>query len=195
MRNFSLLVFPFVTFFLSMTLQVHAADGKEKVKDNEKKESVKTFSEAEHQKILKDEIEKMVKKISGSNMAEFAKELLGREEALEVKDLELKKREGELKVNMSDFEKKVKEFQEMQKKFISCIDDQNQKENKRVSQMVEVIQGMRPQSASDLLSVQDTEIAVKILAQLDPLKVSKIFNLMDKEISAKLQKQFMTMKK
>ncbi len=112
-----------------------------------------------------------------------------------MKDLELKKREGELKVNMSDFEKKVKEFQEMQKKFISCIDDQNQKENKRVSQMVEVIQGMRPQSASDLLSVQDTEIAVKILAQLDPLKVSKIFNLMDKEISAKLQKQFMTMKK
>ncbi len=82
MRNFSLLVFPFVTLFLSMTLQVHAADGKEKVKDNEKKESVKTFSEAEHQKILKDEIEKMVKKISGSNMAEFAKELLGREEAL-----------------------------------------------------------------------------------------------------------------
>ena len=61
--------------------------------------------------------------------------------------------------------------------------------------VVEVISGMRPQNAADLLSVQESDLAVKILGQLDPAKVSKIFNLMDKEISAKLQKQFMTMKK
>ena len=61
--------------------------------------------------------------------------------------------------------------------------------------MVDVISGMRPQSAADVLSVQDVDISVKILGDLPPEKVSKIFNSMDKEISARLQKQFMSMKK
>jgi flagellar motility protein MotE (MotC chaperone) len=61
--------------------------------------------------------------------------------------------------------------------------------------MVDVVSGMRPQNAADILSVQDVEIAVKILGKLEPTKVSKIFNSMDKEISARLQKQYMNMKK
>ena len=128
-------------------------------------------------------------------MVDFSKELLQKEEAIKVKELEVKKQEDQLKMNMADFEKRVKDFQVEQKRFIGCIDGQDEKADKRVSQMVEVISGMRPQNAADLLSVQESDLAVKILGQLDPAKVSKIFNLMDKEISAKLQKQFMTMKK
>jgi flagellar motility protein MotE (MotC chaperone) len=61
--------------------------------------------------------------------------------------------------------------------------------------MVEVISGMKPQSAADVLAVQDPDLSVRILGQLEAQKASKIFNLMDKEVSARLQKQFLQMKK
>ena len=61
--------------------------------------------------------------------------------------------------------------------------------------MVEVISNMRPQAAAQLLSVQENDIALKILGALDSVKVSKIFNLMTKEISSRLQKQYINMKR
>ena len=61
--------------------------------------------------------------------------------------------------------------------------------------MVEIISGMKPVMAGNVLSVQDSDIAVKILSELPAMKISKIFNSMDKEISARLQKQYMNMKK
>ena len=54
---------------------------------------------------------------------------------------------------------------------------------------------LRPQKAAEILSVQDSSIAVQILQKIDPKKASKIFNFMDKDISAKLQKQYLLMKK
>ena len=61
--------------------------------------------------------------------------------------------------------------------------------------MVEVISGMKPQNAADVLAIQDPELSVRILSLLESQKTSKIFNLMDKEVSARLQKQFLQMKK
>ncbi len=187
----------FIGLLGSISYQVISADAKAAAKGTSKDEKAKTktFTEEELKKAVQDELDKTLKKVSGSNMAEFSKELLQKEEALKVKELEIKKQEEAFKANIDEFEKRVKEFQTQQKKFLGCVDEQDQKADKRVSQMVEVISGMRPQNAADLLSVQDVDLAVKILGLLDPAKVSKIFNLMDKEISAKLQKQFMTMKK
>jgi flagellar motility protein MotE (MotC chaperone) len=109
--------------------------------------------------------------------------------------LGLQKEQEQLKMNMNDFQKKVIEFEESQKKFLGCIDSQNEKAEKRVSQMVEVVSLMKPQNAADVLSVQDPDLSVRIMGQLEPQKASKIFNLMDKEVSARLQKQFLQMKK
>lgn len=192
MKGKNYLIYSLVGVLLaSLSYAVVSADNKEPVKSAKGK----TYTEEEFKKALDAEVEKTIKKVSGNNMADFSKELLQREESIKMKELEVKKQEDQLKMNMGDFEKRVKEFQDTQKKFLGCVDEQDQKANKRVEQMVEVISGMRPQSAADLLSVQEADIAVKILGQLDPVKVSKIFNLMDKEISAKLQKLFMTMKK
>jgi flagellar motility protein MotE (MotC chaperone) len=54
---------------------------------------------------------------------------------------------------------------------------------------------MKPQKAAELLSVQDSDISVKILELIKPERASKIFNLMDKEVSARLQKQYLNMAK
>ncbi|MCK6596012.1 MAG: hypothetical protein L6Q33_12500 [Bacteriovoracaceae bacterium] len=191
MRTKNAFIYTLVTLMLgSLSYAVISADSKDV-----KAPKAKTYTEEEFKKALQEEVDKTIKKVSGNHMVDFSKELLQKEEAIKVKELEVKKQEDQLKMNMSDFEKRVKEFQVEQKRFIGCVDGQDEKADKRVTQMVEVISGMRPQNAADLLSVQESDLAVKILGQLDPAKVSKIFNLMDKEISAKLQKQFMTMKK
>lgn len=155
----------------------------------------KTFTDEEFKKAVREEAEKLMKKAGSGNLVDFSRELLEKEEALKVKEQDIKKQDEQLKMNMADFQKKVVEFQESQKKFLTCVDGQNEKIEKRVSQMVEVISGMKPQSAADVLAIQDPDLSVRILSLLDAQKTSKIFNLMDKEVSARLQKQFLQMKK
>lgn len=155
----------------------------------------KTYSEEEFKSQLSIELEKLLKKVGQAHLVDFSKELLEKEEGLKSKELILKKQEEELAASRDDFKRKVIEFQETQKKFLGCIDEQGQKENKRVSQMVEIISGMKPQSAAEVLAVQDPDLSVRILGELESSKASKIFNLMNKEVSARLQKQFMQMKK
>ncbi len=155
----------------------------------------RNYSEEEFKKAVLVEVEKTMKRAGSANLIEFSKELMDKEEQLKVKELEIQKGQDQLKLNQVDFQKKVVEFQDSQKKFLGCVDAQNEKAEKRVGQMVEVISGMKPQNAADVLAVQDPDLSVRILAQLDTSKASKIFNLMDKEVSARLQKQFLLMKK
>jgi flagellar motility protein MotE (MotC chaperone) len=155
----------------------------------------RNYSEEEFKKAVLLEVEKTMKRVGSGNLIEFSKELMDKEEQLKVKELEIQKGQDQLKLNQVDFQKKVVEFQDSQKKFLGCVDAQNEKAEKRVGQMVEVISGMKPQNAAEVLSVQDPDLSVRILAQLDTSKASKIFNLMDKEVSARLQKQFLLMKK
>lgn len=153
------------------------------------------FTKEEFRKAVMDEMTKRMKKIGRSKMTEFSNQLLKKEEEVERLELEIQKREQSLKINEKSFLKRVQSFNKRQEKFISCLDDVDNRENKRIEHMVDVVSGMRPQNAADVLSVQESTLSVQILGKLDATKVSKIFNLMDKEVSARLQKQYMTMKR
>ena len=126
-------------------------------------------------------------------MTEFSKSLLEKEKKLEIerKDLELKK--IELTKLEKEVLKKVEEISKRQSKIIGCLDKNQKKRENRVDHLVQVVSGMKPQTAADMLAVQDSILTVEIISKLDPTKVSKIFNLMDKEISARLQKEYLNM--
>lgn len=167
-------------------------------KTPEKKDGMaakKNYTEEEFKQKVQDEVKSMMKKTGSGHLVDFSKDLLEKEDQIKMKELELKKQEEELKLSRADFQKKVVEFEETQKKFLGCVDGQKEKTDKRVSQMVEIISSMKPQNAADVLSIQDPELSVRILGQIDSQKASKIFNLMTKEVSAKLQKQYVEMKK
>ncbi|MEA9356810.1 hypothetical protein SHI21_11365 [Bacteriovorax sp. PP10] len=153
------------------------------------------YTEEEFKAAVMEEATKLMKKAGSANLVDFSKELLEKEEAIKNKELTVKKEQEELDMNKADFKKKLVEFQDSQKKFLGCVDEKSAKADKRVSQMVDVISGMKPQNAADVLTVQDPDLSVRILSELDSAKASKIFNLMDKEVSARLQKQFLQMKK
>lgn len=158
-------------------------------------EAKRNYTEKEFLAAVEKETNNRLEKFNNQNLVELTREIVKKERSIELQEQKLKEREAELIAIEKDLNKRIKGFQEQQNKVIGCLDDNDKNQKARVNHMVEVVSGMRPATAADVLSVQDVDIAVSILGKLEAVKVSKIFNSMDKEISARLQKQFMKMKK
>jgi flagellar motility protein MotE (MotC chaperone) len=184
----------FKMFFIMIIVAIASLSAYSAAK-TEKPAAKRVYTEEEFKASVLEEAAKLMKKAGSAHLIDFSKELLEKEEAIKVKELTVKKHQEQLEMNMGDFKKKLVEFQDSQKKFLGCVEEKDAKLNKRVTQMVDVISGMKPQTAADLLAIQEPDLSVQILAELDSAKVSKIFNLMNKEVSARLQKQFLQMKK
>ena len=144
---------------------------------------------------MNEEVKKKVDSIKNKSVSDLTKELLDKEEKLKLQELELQKTQDSLKVSEADITKRYTELADKQKNFIGCVEKNEEEGKARIGQLVDMVSNMKPQKAAEVLSVQDSEIAVKILQMIDAKKASKIFNFMDKEISAKLQKQYLLMKK
>lgn len=155
----------------------------------------KVYTKKDFIKKVSEEVSLQVDKIKKSSVTDLTKELVKKNEELALKELELKKREDALLAAEKELANKYIEVDKKQKQIIGCLDRNAEEEKQRVSQVVDMISNMRPQKAAEILSVQDSIIAVQILQKIDPKKASKIFNFMDKDISAKLQKQYLQMKK
>lgn len=179
-----------LTFILTCSLNALA-------KTEAKKEVTgkKEYTEEEFKTAVLEEATKLMKKAGSAHLVDFSKELMEKEDAIKMKEMGIKKKEEELKMNQEDFKKKLVEFQDEQNKFLGCVEEKKQKSEARLGHMVEIISGMKPQTAADVLTVQEADLAVRILGELESAKASKIFNLMNKEVSARLQKQFLQMKK
>ena len=157
--------------------------------------AAKTYTEEEFIKQLNEEVKKRVDSIKNQSVSELTRELLDKEEKLKLRELELQKLQDSLKVSETDIAKRYSDLSQKQKNFIGCVEKNEDEGKARIGQLVEMVSNMKPQKAAEVLSVQDSEIAVKILQMIDAKKASKIFNVMDKEVSAKLQKQYLLMKK
>lgn len=157
--------------------------------------SKKTYSEEEYIKKVNEEVKKKVDSIKNKSVSDLTKELLDKEEKLKLRELDLVKQQDAIKASEAQLAKKYSEFESRQKDFLGCLNKNEDESKARIGQVVDMVSNMKPQKAAEVLSVQDSEIAVKILQTIDPKKASKIFNFMDKEVSAKLQKQYLQMKK
>jgi flagellar motility protein MotE (MotC chaperone) len=155
----------------------------------------KKYTEEEFVKAVAEQVKKQIENIKNKSVTELTKELVTKEESIKLKELELQKKEDQIKVNATELENKIKKFHNEQKDLLGCLQKNDNDQQTRVNQQVEVISNMQPAKAAQLLSVQEADISVRILQLLDPKKASKIFNLMDKEVSARLQKQYMNMKR
>lgn len=157
-------------------------------------EDKKIFTQKEFEEKVAAEVAERLQKVQVTNLSRYSQDLLKKESDLIKRESRLKLRENQLVMNEKTFASSVKKFEDNQQNFLGCIDANEKKVNERVTRMVNVISGMKPLKAAEILSVQDSQLAVKILGIIDPIKASKIFNLMDKEISARLQKQYLLMK-
>ena len=177
MKNLILLLVMIVFF------KAHAADDK------------KVYTQAEFDEKIEKLLDKKISRIKKSSIATLTKEILLREKKIEKKEQSFTVREEQIKISEGTLSRKILELEKRQGKIIGCIDNNRNGLARRIKQMVSVISNMKPIKAAEVLSVQDSLISVKILAQIDPKRASKIFNLMDKEVSARLQKQYLNMQK
>lgn len=161
--------------------------------------SAKEYSDKEIDKLVNSKVEERlgteIKRIKKHSVAELTNAVIKREKELESERQDFEADKLKLINSTKEFEQKILDFDLRQNKFIACIAEDNAMKEKRIKKMVEVIAGMKPQKAAELISVQDQGIAVMILSKLDTTKSSKIFNLLDKEKSAELQKIYLNMKK
>ncbi len=155
-------------------------------------EGKKSKEEIINEKVKK-EVDRQIDLIKKKSIAKLTKELMDKERELESQRKEIEKEREQLKISEQSLLKKMEEFELRKKKVIGCIDDNKKGQSMRVRQLVDVISNMKPQKAADLLSVQESQISIKILEKIEAQKASKIFNLMDKEVSARLQKQYLNM--
>lgn len=148
------------------------------------------FEERVHQGVLE-----KIEKIKSQSVAELTKELLEKEKKLNAKEKELVKKEDQLNILAKEIEEKIQSFDQKKQAILGCIDRNQEEMKQRVLGQVEIISNMKPEKAAQLLTVQDSDIAVRILQSIEPKRASRIFNFMDKEVSARLQKQYLNMKK
>ena len=160
-----------------------------------KEEEKMTMSKKEFEKKIDEKVNIILNKISSKKIADFSKSLLEKEKEINnaLKKIEFRKKE--LEINEKKFTERVRSFNQKQNKIIGCLDNNSKQRDSRVGHLVNIISGMKPQVAAEMLSVQESKLSVEIISKLDPVKVSKIFNLMDKEISARLQKEYLNMQK
>lgn len=154
----------------------------------------KTYTKEEFDKKVQEKVNEVVEKLKKKSITQLTKEILEKEQKLQSLEKEIESKEEQLKVGEETLSKRIIEFENDKKKFLGCIENNEKNESMRITQLVEMISGMKPVKAAEVLSVQESEISVKIIEKIDPVKASKIFNVMDKEVSARLQKQYLNMK-
>lgn len=176
-----------VLIFLFLIFHAETVLSQNENTDNEK------ISDEKIDALVEERLNKILKKISTAKISEFSKSLLAKEKQLEIEAQQVEIRKLEITKMEKEVLKKVDEISKRQRKIIGCIDKNQKKRENRIDHLVQVVSGMKPQIAADMLAVQDSTLTVEIISKLDPTKVSKIFNLMDKEISARLQKEYLNM--
>lgn len=157
-------------------------------------EDKKLYTQKEFDEKLKKLVEQSVDKVKKKSISQLTKDILEKERKLQEKEKLIQQREEQLKISEETLSKSILEFEKDKKKILGCIDNNQNNEIRRITQLVKMISNMKPVKAAELLSVQESEISVKIIEKIDPAKASKIFNMMDKEVSARLQKQYLNMK-
>lgn len=160
----------------------------------QEKKDEKTYTQKEFDEKLKVELDKAVERLKKKSITQLTKEILKKEQEVLKKEKEFEQRHEQLKIGEETLAKRIIDFENDKKKILGCIEENEKNESMRINQLVEMISGMKPLKAAEILSVQESEISVKIIEKIDPVKASKIFNVMDKEVSARLQKQYLNMK-
>ena len=153
----------------------------------------KVYTQKDYDEKVKVEVERQINIVKKKSITQITKELLEKERELKKRQEQLDKREEQVTLSEKSLLRKIGEFEGVKTKIIGCMDDNKKSEALRIKQLVSVISNMKPLKAAELLSVQESDISVKLLERIDPERASKIFNLMDKEVSARLQKQYLNM--
>jgi flagellar motility protein MotE (MotC chaperone) len=125
------------------------------------------------------EVEGCLPKSALEDIAKRKKELDDREARLTARDQELSAREKAAQDELKKIQAVRSEIEQVQ--------GAKQKENEeKIARIVELLEGMTPKAASQLVATYDERLAVVAMSRMSTQKLSKILNLMEPKRSVRL---------
>ncbi|MDD4933990.1 MAG: hypothetical protein PHO89_11085 [Methylacidiphilaceae bacterium] len=117
---------------------------------------------------------------------EALQEIEERKAALDLREKQLAERAHDLELQEKILKEKLKKMEELGKKMAARLDSFKKDHEERITKLVTVVEGMKPESAARYVEALDPDLAVEILARIKEQKASKILNLVDKKMGARL---------
>jgi flagellar motility protein MotE (MotC chaperone) len=117
---------------------------------------------------------------------EAIQELEERKAALDLREKQLAEKARGLELQEKILKEKLKKMEDLNKKMAERLDLFKKDHEQRITKLVTVVEGMKPEMAARYVEALDPDLAVEILARIKEQKASKIMNLVDKKLSAKL---------
>jgi flagellar motility protein MotE (MotC chaperone) len=117
---------------------------------------------------------------------EALQEIEERKTSLDLREKQLSERARDLEIQEKLLKEKLKKMEDLNKKMAERLDSFKKDHEQRITKLVNVVEGMKPEAAARYVEALDPDLAVEILARIKEQKASKILNLVDKKMSARL---------
>ncbi len=162
-------------------------EGTDKKKDDEKKAPHK--KEGDIVEIVDDKASKEPKwrdasdsdlDISGVKL-ELFRDLSKRRDELNKKEKDLQVRGALLKAAEKELDRKYGELTNLRKELESLLKDQSEAEDKRITRLVKIYEGMKPKDSARIFDTLDLDILFAVVSKMSERKVSPVLALMNPE--------------
>lgn len=112
---------------------------------------------------------------------EMFDDLTKRGKQIEEAEKNLKVREALLKATMQELDRKYQELSKLRKEIESLLGKQSEEENARITSLVKIYEGMKPQDAARIFDTLDLDILVSVISRMSERKIAPIMAAMNAE--------------
>lgn len=112
---------------------------------------------------------------------EVLQNLSERRKELDVKESSLERKEAVLKATEQQISQKIAELTSLRDDLKELLKEQSEQENKRISSLVRIYEGMKPSDAANILNSLETDILISVMERMSERKSAPILAAMDPE--------------
>ncbi len=122
--------------------------------------------------------------------AEAISELESKQRQLEEREKALDERSEAISVQERILQEKMRRIDKISKKMAERLDQFKARSQEKITKLVSVVEGMKPDAAAKFFESVDPNLAVEVLTRIDTKRASKILNKVDKDRSARLSELY-----
>lgn len=112
---------------------------------------------------------------------ELFKDLSARRKAIEAQEQELSTREALLKAAEKEIDQKYQELTQLRAEIEKLLVQQSDEEQKRVTSLVKIYEGMKPKEAARIFDTLDLDVLVSVMSRMSERKLSPVLAAMNPE--------------
>lgn len=116
----------------------------------------------------------------------FFNKLSERKRELDLREAELNKLEEELQRQKVELEERLKKLEAMRSQIAQTLKARVDNDQTKVTKLVEVYSGMKPQQAAKVLETINEDLAIQVLDQMKKKSAADILNVMDAKKAQRL---------